>query len=244
MNWELESLPPSERARMSSVGRQFSSSAARKQAVQTLQALDEHQEVVAVYGYGKGETAALKKLAHQSAESTLLKSNVQASGRVTGSELRGSVRGAKKAKRRATSVFHVGAAKLRLEGTPEALEAAKEVETRLQQVTPTAFDVDLLKSQMEILINLYNMPVVAQATAAMGGPESKAVLEAALADLAAKEAAHAKGIPLHGEQEMVDIIDGMIVTLCRLARKAARAAAADLEQPALAKPFELSALYP
>lgn len=45
------------------------------------------------------------------------------------------------------------------------------------------------------------------------------------------------------ETELLDSIDGLIVELCRLARKAGRALARETSQPAIAKEFELDALY-
>jgi hypothetical protein len=45
------------------------------------------------------------------------------------------------------------------------------------------------------------------------------------------------------ETEQLDQIDGLIVDLVRRARKAARSAARQMGQPALAKAFELDLLY-
>jgi len=45
------------------------------------------------------------------------------------------------------------------------------------------------------------------------------------------------------ETARLDLVDGLIVELCRAARRAARAAARALGRPEIAKAFELTHLY-
>lgn len=242
MSWDKNNLSPEMRAEMLMTGRQFSSVEARAQGNRTLQALAEHREALVDYGFGDEEEGALKTLAAESTVSTAVKDLAKSDGKVQRTQLRTSVRTAKKAKRRAVSTLQLGARKLRLIGTEEAVAVAVMIERRIQDVTPTAFHLDHLARQMGALKGVLENPAVEQATGA-AGIMAKAALEAALGDLVVKKAAYTLGNPVHEEQEQQDVVDGLIVTLCRLARAAARAAAADLEQPALAKAFELSALY-
>ncbi|MBK9264693.1 MAG: hypothetical protein IPM54_33535 [Polyangiaceae bacterium] len=106
-----------------------------------------------------------------------------------------------------------------------------------------ADDAEGLAKQLDALQAMLKEPAIADAAKDRGGPKVVTDLAAyaqALRD-AAKAKAEPRGTPV--ETETLDLIDGIIVSLVRMAREAAEAAARESSEPAMATAFELSALY-
>ena len=120
--------------------------------------------------------------------------------------------------------------------------SAQEIEATLEQTRTSQDDPEKLATQLDLLRKTLNLPAVTTITVQSGGPEAITDLEASA--VALRDAAQGKaGGGTVGATENIDILDGIIVTLARSARKAARAAARKLRQPALATAFELSHIY-
>ena len=104
-------------------------------------------------------------------------------------------------------------------------------------------DPNVLAEQLDLLRGALAAPPIAEVTASRGGPAAVAVLAAAASGVRAVAAGRPSGTGTPEETERLNLIDGLIVTLARRARAAARSASDELGQPAMAKAFELSALY-
>ncbi|NUN14107.1 MAG: hypothetical protein HUU55_10785 [Myxococcales bacterium] len=243
MIWDSENLTPEVRRRMHGLGRQFTSEQTRNQATATLQAYAVHKDTIAEYGFGPEMGEALQSNSNKLQKADLTKLNAKAGGKNTSVQLRQSVRKAKKTRRRAVGVLRAVADNLDQAGTKPEAEAATEIRSTLEKIVPTGDDATSLQTELETLEGTFAKPLVAEHAKNLGGPGTVVALQEAISELKAKVAAHKKGVPLHMEQETLDVIDGLTATLCRHARAAARAAASDLEQPALAKDFELTHLY-
>jgi hypothetical protein len=113
----------------------------------------------------------------------------------------------------------------------------------IERDSVAADDAEGLAKQLDALRGTLTDSVIADAAKNRGGPKVVVDLEAhalALRD-AAQAKAEPRGTPV--ETETLDLIDGIIVNLTRLARDAAQAAARELAEPAILTAFELSALY-
>ncbi|NUN16452.1 MAG: hypothetical protein HUU55_22720 [Myxococcales bacterium] len=243
MGWKVETLTPEVRQRMHTIGRGFTSVQTRNQATATLQAYAQHKDTVTEYGFGPEMGEALQDNSNKLHNADLTKLNAKAGGKTTSVQLRQSVRKGKKVRRRAVGVLRSVADNLDQAGTKPETEAATDVRSTLAKIVPTGDDVATLQTELEALEGAFAKPLVAEYAKKLGGPGTVVALQGATAELKAKAAAHKKGAPVHQEQEELDVVDGLVATLCRHARAAARAAAVDLEQPALAKAFELTHLY-
>lgn len=129
---------------------------------------------------------------------------------------------------------------LRQRGEKTALAA---VQSALSQARALNEDSELPK-HLSVLLTALQEPTVATAVAGRGGPAAATrltVLQDAVRAALAQRAGH---VPTLAVAEMRDILDGILVTLARNARAAARMAARALGQPAIAAAFELVHLEP
>lgn len=243
MNWNPETLPPAARQQMLAIGRAFTTTQTVGQAEHTLRAYATHKAILTEYGFSPTMGDALQNLFNMVKSADAVKLTAKAGGKNTAFALRTATKVAKKARKRAVGVLRPVISILETIGTEEAIAAASEVRAKVEKVIPVGDNVVALETQLVVLHGAFDNPVVAETAKDLGGQATVAALANAKADLAAKSAAHKKGVPVHNEQEFLDVVDGLIATLCRHARSAARAAASDLEQPGLAKDFELIPLY-
>jgi hypothetical protein len=97
--------------------------------------------------------------------------------------------------------------------------------------------------QLGAALDAAKEPIIAAAAASCGGPETHAALTnagAAIRD-ALKKKPTVLGTP--EETQRIDLIDGVIIDICRRARDAAESASKESGDPALLKAFKLDKLY-
>ncbi len=119
----------------------------------------------------------------------------------------------------------------------------QKIESLLDGDSLVSDDAEGLAKQLDALQGALKDSVIADAAKNQGGPQAVIDLKSAAKALrdAAKAKAEPRGTPV--ETETLDLIDGIIVSLVRMAREAADAAARELSEPAIATAFELSAIY-
>jgi citrate lyase beta subunit len=118
-----------------------------------------------------------------------------------------------------------------------ALGVALE-QTRLQEKEPRA-----LADQLEHLSGALGAPGIAELVRERGGEDLSGALRAKVEALRAisEERAVPRGTP--EETEALDVLDGLVVSLLRRARRAAVAAARATGNRAILTPFTLNLLY-
>ena len=115
------------------------------------------------------------------------------------------------------------------------------VQSALLQTSFSGDEDEPLARQLDLLRGTLLDSELAKVARDRGGAETAKALGAAADELRKRSAeVVSRGTP--AETERLDLIDGIVVQLCRSARRAARVCAKALGQPALATPFELSAL--
>lgn len=116
-----------------------------------------------------------------------------------------------------------------------------KVEVVLGQTSslPLSGQDEALAGQLDLLAGLWAETTVANAAQGRGGAKALTNLQGAAAALrTAAEDREATGT--RSTTEQMDLLDGIIVTLCRSARKAAKQAATELGRPALIDDFALT----
>lgn len=236
---DISKIAPSARESYLRIGRQFGSTDTINQASKTLEACDKYLSVLKLHGFGAVDQARLADARQDLIAAGVERSAQVGQKKITNKSFVASIVQGKETRQSARSILDNARRNL-VENDDET--TARAIEVTLEQTRVSQDDPEKLATQLDLLRTTLNMGAVAAIVVESGGPE--AVQELAGAAQALREIAHEKaGISTVGATENIDILDGIIVTLARSARRAARAAARKLKQPALAAAFELSHLY-
>ncbi|MBK9264689.1 MAG: hypothetical protein IPM54_33515 [Polyangiaceae bacterium] len=240
MALDLTALAPEARAAFIKVGERFGSDDTLAQANQTLNAYAVHGAKLGDYGFGSADAAEL-----QDARDGLIAAGVGREAKRTSKKIdtaahSAAMRDGQGTRLRARSVL--GGAKRALLALGN-IAPVQKIEALLEGDSVVADDAEGLAKQLDALQGMLKEQAIADAAKDRGGPKVVTDLAAdaqALRD-AAKAKAEPRGTPV--ETETLDLIDGIIVSLVRMAREAAEAAARESSEPAMVTAFELSALY-
>jgi hypothetical protein len=122
--------------------------------------------------------------------------------------------------------------------------AADRVQVALDQASVVPDDDQRLLEQLDTLVGVLGDPLVTEAIADRGGESITQRLTDAHAALMSSIRQRAATPEISAVADERDTLDGIIVSLARAARNAARAAARDLGQPAIEVEFRLTHLTP
>ncbi|MBK9260820.1 MAG: hypothetical protein IPM54_13500 [Polyangiaceae bacterium] len=240
MALDLTTLSPEARAAFIKDGERFSSEDTLAQANQTLNAYATHGAKLADYGFDPADATEL-----QDARDGLIAAGVGREAKRTSKKIdtaahSAAMRNGQGTRLRARSVL--GGAKRTLLASGN-IATVQKIEALLERDSVAADDAEGLAKQLDALKDMLKEQAIADAAKNRGGP--KAVTDLGTDAQALRDAAKAKAEPrgTPAETELLDLLDGIIVSLARTAREAAEAAARELSEPAMATAFELSALY-
>ncbi|NUN12597.1 MAG: hypothetical protein HUU55_03060 [Myxococcales bacterium] len=234
----------SQREERLRIGRGFGSDLTVAQANQTLNGLKKYKAELATRGFPQSNVDELIWCRDAIGICLGGRGVIQVINKVTNKALMDKMKLGKAIRMELRSVFQDVAESLEEKPDDEsAQELALTVRTTLEKTSSAGADPLKLAEQLERYLNLAQQPTVA---ALLSQNASALVTEATtvaqeIRDLEAKSAGP-RGTP--AESQRLDLVDGRIVQLVRKARASARAAARKLGDEAIAKAFELSALYP
>lgn len=156
-----------------------------------------------------------------------------------------AIRQGKDGRQRARSILYIIAQRLAYSGDPIAVEAARAVSATLQQTESSRGDPVRLAAQLDQLRATLSIPRVDKEAERRGGPQTADLLSRTAERLRAIAAAQDPDAapPSTDETADTDLLCGVIVELVRDARRAARSAAREKNDPQIASSFALTKLY-
>ncbi len=240
---DLTTLSPRALAHYVQLGQQFSSADTLAQANQTLKGLATYGAELVKHGFALTDGARLKAARDALIAAGVGRADAHGARKVTNQAYLKALREGKAQRENARAILENTARALEDSGAPEAEAGIGVIQSALSQAKSAGVDASKLADQLDLLRNALDEAAVAAEAVVRGGPEAVKGLTWAAERL---RAAHAERSGVRGtpaETEHLDLLDGIIVTLVRGARKAARAAARRLGQPALLVDFELSKIY-
>ncbi len=247
MAFDLDSVPVSSRASYIKTGRDFGTGDTIAQANITLDGHARFGAAIAAYGFGPTQAEQLADLRDLARAVLATRSGTVMTNKQTRIDARDALKKGKAARAQARVVLEAAHADASdaPEGQTEPLRATLgEVAQALGFTRSSGDDKQRLAQQLGSLKAALERPGLAPFTAAIGGPEALAALDAALAGLSPVLDLPPGTAGSPADTERLDLVDGLIVALCRRARRAARLAAQARAEPSLAKAFELDGLYP
>lgn len=239
MTLDISLLAPRARERYLAIGRRYSSEDVLAQAHKTLLAHQKHGHLLVAYGFGLGDAERLAQ-GRDRLHATKVGRTQASSDRKILRNFR--TRARSRARDERTCIRSV------LELVADSLyessqhEAAGRVVVALDDTAAQPPKDQQLLEQLDTLEEVLVDPPVVEAMADRGGPDILARLRAARTDLndGVRQSAAKPEVSAIADER--DILDGIIVSLARAARKAARVAARHLGQPAIATEFKLTHL--
>jgi hypothetical protein len=243
MALDLNAFPPDVKLALITSGERFSSDDTFAQSTQTMQALVKYDHTVKPYGLPLSDAIRLGEARGYLSAAGYGRNQAKSQKKSLGADFEDAQKAARKVRLRARSVLT--STKTGLLEQSET-EAANEVQAALDATSNSESAGDDLAKQLDQLAAALDPNKAAKAAAVAadrGGPESATKLAAAATALrdTQKQKPAARGTP--EETQRIDLIDGIIIDICRRAREAAKAAAKDLGDPAILKAFKLDKLY-
>lgn len=238
MALDLETYSPEALERFRVVGERYSSGVALAQADKTLAACERHREGLVQFGFGPDDE---QTLVDGRQESRLQQTeHAQADGSrkavtATFSDTRDSGRHERRAGR---TVLGRGANELLKLRDYDNARAAQAI-LKVTRATPKD---DALPVHLETLLAALQQPAMAAVLARRGGPETVGRIQGVLAVLQPAMEEKSASSPVMLASQRRDILDGLLVSLCRDAYAAARLLGRALKQPAIAAEFSLTHL--
>ncbi len=244
MPLDLSSFSPSARTSYITLGRQFSSTETLNQANQTLRGLTAHGAELVQHGFGPDDAQQLQESRDAIRAAGDGRVEARNDKKVTSASFIAAMKDGKLARETGRSVLAGTRRALHNQSDAAAQAAVKAIDAALGATKLAEEEAEKLAGQLNTLRGVLVDTTVAAAAANRGGPQAVTDLQAKSTALGVVAAAHtgAPGTPVATEE--MDLLDGLIVTLARQARKAAIGASKRLGKPALVADFELTQLYP
>lgn len=240
MPLDITQIPAKARAALLRDGERFSSGDTLEQANRTLNAYNLHGPKLTAFGFAPEDATELTEARDALIAAGADRDTKRNNKRINTLALASAIQQGLQVRVRAHSIA-AGARRALLRA--DNIAATQKIDATLQAQAQAPDQAEELAQHLDALRVLFADPDFSNASASRGGPQTAADLKAAAEALrhVMENKAEPKGTP--AETETLDIIDGIIVSLARAAQKAAKAAARELGEPAIAEAFELTALY-
>ncbi|MRG92279.1 hypothetical protein [Polyangium spumosum] len=236
---DTSTIAPKARQEYLRIGKQFGSADTLKQANKTLEAFEKHGSALKNHGFIAADATRLSDARDTLIAAGFGRAEVQGDRKLTNKSFVAALQEGKTTRETARSILHAGHNALVEEGDEAS---SNTIAVALDQTRAAQDDAEKLAVQLDTLRDVLTKEAIAAAVFDRGGPGAALRLGKAAETLRAV-AKEREGTSTVAATEHLDLIDGIVVTLARSARKAARAAARELKQPAIAAAFELSHLY-
>lgn len=240
MPLDLASIPADARERLISIGRGYGSPRVLGQAYSTLEGIARFRGELQTYGgfTADDETELIDARDHHLIAG-IDRDQAVANRKSTNEALLNAMFDGKELRSRVRNILMNARQRLERRGKRDAIRA---INAALDTTTSAGANPDDLRRQLSVLSGVItDNPDIAAAI-----PSAEALATDLKNQANAIQAAHSVkqvggGTPV--ETIQLDLVDGIIIELCRAARRAARAAARALGRPEIAKALELKVLY-
>lgn len=239
MTLDIATLAPRARERYLAIGRRYGSEDVLAQAHKTLLAHQKYGHLLVAYGFGLRDAERLAQGRDRLHASKVDRTHVSTDRKILRSSHTGARRRARDERICIRSVLELVLDTLY---ETDQHEAAGRVVGALEETEAQPRKDQKLLEQADTLEEVLVDPAVVAAMADRGGPDILLRLQQARADLNGTMRQRAGQPEIAAIADERDILDGIIVSLARAARKAARVAARHLGQPAIATEFKLTHL--
>lgn len=239
----LSALSPEARLEAIEVGTQFNKDEVLGQIALTRAAFSTTGAALLRHGFADVDAAELGEIEAALFAATEDRADASLDGRAGRIAFRATVSRAKAAAKGTTALLRNLASAVARRPDPNNPDASPRLAAVLAAVGPVGRSATRIASQVDLLLSALGEPSIEKAGESRGVPEARAQLEKARQSLQEGQWVRAANAGTPSQTQAQNLLEGLAVQYLREARKAARAAAERLGDPALAKAYELTALY-
>lgn len=242
MAFDPSKVAPAERKRAERTGAIYGSDDVVAQTDVTLNAWARSGSFISGYGFRQVHAERLADLRTLHSAALVTRNEARAERKTTNVALHQAVHAGKDARNRARSTLFGVRNDIAMLGASEDVAVVNAIDTALARTQSAGGDPEALRQQLEELLGVARHERVKTEL----GDEAAtldSVLATSITAIETTRAAKARAPGTRTETDYIDFLEGLMIDLLRLARRAARAAARALGQPALADEFELNQLY-
>lgn len=235
---DLTKISPNARKQYIELGRRFGSTDTLKQANKTLEALKTHAGELEDHGFGANDGLRLAGARDDLSAASTGRETKMGAKKTTRKDYLAALSQAKTARSKGRTILENTLVSLHEDGHEDAVHKVQAILGQTSSL-PVSGQDEGLAAQLDLLAGIWANSTVSDAAKSRGGAKALTKLQEAAAALrTAAEDREATGT--QSSTELMDLLDGIIVTLCRSARKAAKEAAKELARPALLDDFALT----
>ena len=235
---DIDSMAPDAREHYLGIGRRYVTAHVLEQGEKTLRGVAKHRPALAEEGFGPDDEQDLADAIEALRAQDTDRAQASSLRKILAQACTDEVRNAKQWRKRARAILNAGLRILRQAGDAASIRL---VETVLKETKILGGEENLAK-QMEMLQAVLSNPAVINVVITRGGARALSSYQDVRSALITAQGDRAAQPAVTGAAERRDILDGIVVTLARSARTAARLAARTLGQPSIAADLALTHL--
>lgn len=232
-------IAPEERERLRNIGEDYATERVIAQLDRTRQGIQKFHDILSTRGVDEVLETLLANVLESLQVATDDRLDARVIKKVTNDALLSAMHAGKTARFAAHGVLDTAALVVAMAGNSQL---AAEIRKVLDATRSAGADSLELQKQLRQLLRLAMHPDVRAQLGAKAEP-LETQLDNAIAALEVARGSKSKTRGTPKETDYVNMLDGLAIELCRRVRKIARAAAKELNMPAIAKELDLRALY-
>lgn len=238
--FDPDNLPPKLRLQYEELGAKFNEYDVRLQMQKIFAGLNAHPGALEIGGFSAQHVALSQSAFEQHTAAITTRESARIDSKTTSAVYLLAIDEAKGARLVVIPLLSAAAETLKLFGQDERVVRINIV---LDQARSAGWDLDKLDNQLKSFDLLLQDNVIEEAAGFRQTENARREISEALEAIERVRSGRA-GVPgTPAETARLNVLDGFLVSMARLARKAARAAARKGRNPAIANAFELDELY-
>lgn len=242
MTLNVHALPDSLKKDLLELGRRYSSEETLAQADQTLSAFNRYKKQLLSFGAQQSDADLLEEARAQLTTALSTRAQAKAAKSKTVVGIKEAIQDAKAIHVKTTVVLKLIVDDLQMKGDNTLYDSMTQIKTALSQMQLAGVTPTQLLEQLGHLKKMLESSTLADALKTRNGTTLAKDVESAMNMLRSRSADHQGSLGTTAETELLDLLDGIIVTRARLFRDVAEAAARVLGEEAILDAFALSYL--
>lgn len=238
MALDISTIAPEAQAYNIAIGEDYASTDVLLQIDRLLKAWAKYQPLLIKHGYTEWHAQLTVDVRDAMLAAGVTRTGAKTDKKTTNAALLDAMRVGKIARLSAHSLLAGARFAAQLSGDRAAVDAIDAV---LDATRRAGADAVAVRDQLHALANLLEVESVRSRIADAAAVKAGLTTRADAIDIARQS--RTRGIGTPAETDLVNLLDGLGVGLCRIGRKAGRAAANETGQPAIAEAVELVEIY-
>lgn len=236
----LDSIPAHKRKELMALGERFNQFDVRAQASKGLEGRGPFGTLLEPHGVGPQVWRMIEWAVEEHTRTLDGRVDAQVARKVTSALFHDAMKRGKATRVENLPLVQAAFDTLSFSDDPPTLERLRAV---LGKTRSIGWDINELETQLKLMHGVLGLEAVSGAVGEKPTTEARCEIETSLELITKARAEHSVPFGTPEQTAKLNLLDGLLVTLLRQVRRAARAAARKHARPEIAKAFELNKLY-